>query len=122
MSQQRVVILGASHNPERYSYKAMKVLQEHGHETVLVNRGVTEIEGQHVLADIGDVAGPVDTLTMYVKEEVSKLLIDKILALKPSRVIFNPSTKNIRLMMALDEADIPWIDGCTLVMLKTGQF
>ena len=27
MSQQRVVILGASHNPERYSYKAMKVLQ-----------------------------------------------------------------------------------------------
>lgn len=122
MSHQRVVILGASHNPERYSYKAMKVLQEHGHETVLVNRGVTEIEGQPVLADIGDVTGPVDTLTMYVKEEVSSLLTDKILALKPGRVIFNPSTKNIRLMMALDEADIPWIDGCTIVMLKSGQF
>ena len=60
MSHQRVVILGASHNPERYSYKAMKVLQEHGHETVLVNRGVTEIEGQPVLADIGDVTGPED--------------------------------------------------------------
>jgi predicted CoA-binding protein len=122
MSHQRVVILGASHNPERYSYKAMKVLQEHGHETVLVNRGVTEIEGQPVLADIGDVTGPVDTLTLYVKEEVSGLLTDKILALKPGRVIFNPSTKNIRLMMALDEADIPWIDGCTIVMLKSGQF
>jgi hypothetical protein len=122
MSHQRVVILGASHNPERYSYKAMKVLQEHGHETVLVNRGVTEIEGQPVLADIGDVTGPVDTLTLYVKEEVSSLIQDKILALKPGRVIFNPSTKNIRLMMALDEADIPWIDGCTIVMLKSGQF
>lgn len=122
MSQQRVVILGASHNPERYSYKAMKVLQEHGHETVLVNRGVSEIEGQPVLADIGDVTGPVDTLTLYVKEEVSSLIQDKILALKPGRVIFNPSTKNTRLMMALDEADIPWIDGCTIVMLKSGQF
>lgn len=122
MSQQRVVILGASHNPERYSYKAMKVLQEHGHETVLVNRGVSEIEGQPVLADIGDVTGTVDTLTLYVKEEVSSLIQDKILALKPGRVIFNPSTKNTRLMMALDEADIPWIDGCTIVMLKSGQF
>lgn len=122
MSQQRVVILGASHNPERYSYKAMKLLQQHGHETVLVNRGVTEIEGQPVLADIGDVTGPVDTLTLYVKEEVSGLLTDKILALKPGRVIFNPSTKNTRLMMALDEAEIPWVDGCTMVMLKSGQF
>lgn len=122
MSQQRVVILGASHNPERYSYKAMKLLQEHGHETVLVNRGVTEIEGQPVLADIGDVTGPVDTLTLYVKEEVTALLQDKILALKPGRVIFNPSTKNTRLMMALDDADIPWVDGCTMVMLKSGQF
>ena len=122
MSQQRVVILGASHNPERYSYKAMKLLQQHGHETVLVNRGVSEIEGQPVLADIGDVAGPVDTLTLYVKEEVTNLVQDKILALKPGRVIFNPSTKNIRLMMALDDADIPWVDGCTLVMLKSGQF
>lgn len=122
MSQQRVVILGASHNPERYSYKAMKLLQEHGHETVLVNRGVTEIEGQPVLADIGDVTGPVDTLTLYVKEEVTTLVLDKILALKPGRVIFNPSTKNTRLMMALDDADIPWVDGCTMVMLKSGQF
>ena len=122
MSQQRVVILGASHNPDRYSYKAMKLLQQHGHETVLVNRGVTEIEGQPVLADIGDVTGPVDTLTLYVKEEVTTLVLDKILALKPGRVIFNPSTKNTRLMMALDDADIPWVDGCTIVMLKSGQF
>lgn len=122
MSQQRVVILGASHNPERYSYKAMKLLQQHGHETVLVNRGVSEIEGQPVLADIGDVSGPVDTLTLYVKEEVTNLVQDKILALKPGRVIFNPSTKNTRLMMALDDADIPWVDGCTMVMLKSGQF
>lgn len=122
MSKQRVVILGAHQNPERYAYKAMKLLQEHGHETVLVNRGFTEVEGTPVLPDLGDVTGPVDTLTLYVKEEVTAQLQDKILAMKPGRVIFNPSTKNTRLMMALDDAEIPWVDGCTMVMLKSGQF
>lgn len=33
----RVVIVGASDNPERYAHKAMRALDKHGHETVLVN-------------------------------------------------------------------------------------
>jgi len=73
MSHQRVVILGSQPTTRSAtSYKAMKVLQEHGHETVLVNRGVTEIEGQPVLRGRRrrDGSGE-DTLTMYVKEEVS---------------------------------------------------
>jgi hypothetical protein len=122
MKKERVVILGASDNPERYSYKAMKRLLEAGHEVVLVNRGYTEIEGQPVLADLGDVTGEVDTLTMYVRPEVSTILIDKIIALKPKRVIFNPSTDNARLQLALDEAVIDWESACTLVLLRTGQF
>jgi hypothetical protein len=122
MKKERVVILGASDNPERYSYKAMKRLLEAGHEVVLVNRGYTEIEGQPVLADLGDVTGEVDTLTMYVRPEVSTILIDKIIALKPKRVIFNPSTDNARLQLALDEALIDWESACTLVLLRTGQF
>jgi len=122
MKKERVVILGASDNPERYSYKAMKRLLEAGHEVVLVNRGYTEIEGQPVLADLGDVTGEVDTLTMYVRPEVSTILIDKIIALKPKRVIFNPSTDNARLQLALDEAMIDWESACTLVLLRTGQF
>jgi predicted CoA-binding protein len=122
MKKERVVILGASDNPERYSYKAMKRLLEAGHEVVLVNRGYTEIEGQPVLADLGDVTGEVDTLTMYVRPDVSTILIDKIIALKPKRVIFNPSTDNARLQLALDEAVIDWESACTLVLLRTGQF
>jgi predicted CoA-binding protein len=100
----------------------MKRLLEAGHEVVLVNRGYTEIEGQPVLADLGDVTGEVDTLTMYVRPEVSTILIDKIIALKPKRVIFNPSTDNARLQLALDEAVIDWESACTLVLLRTGQF
>lgn len=122
MKKERVVILGASDKPDRYSYKAMKLLLAAGHEVVLVNRGYSEIEGHPVLADIGDVTGEVDTLTMYVRPDVSNLLIDKIIKLKPKRVIFNPSTDNARLQMALDEAQIDWLSACTLVLLRTGQY
>lgn len=119
---QRVVILGASNKPDRYSYKAMKLLQEHGHETVLVNRGIPDVEGTPVVNDIGDVAGPVDTLTMYVKEEISSQLADKIIDLKPGRVIFNPGSENNRLKLVLEAAQIPFEEACTLVLLRTGQF
>ncbi len=122
MKKERVVILGASDKPDRYSYKAMKRLLEAGHEIVLVNRGYTEIEGHPVQADISAVTGEVDTLTIYVRPEVSSLLIEPIIKLKPKRVIFNPSTDNARLQLALDGAEIEWQSACTLVLLRTGQY
>jgi hypothetical protein len=43
-------------------------------------------------------------------------------ALNPRRVIFNPGTESAPLQQALDEAGIEWLEACTLVMLRTGQF
>jgi uncharacterized protein len=122
MNKQRVCILGASDKPDRFAYKAMKLLEQHGHELVLVNPGVPEIEGQTVVPTLPEVEGAVDTLTVYLKAETTTRLIHEIIELKPGRVIFNPSTKNSRLMLALEDADIPWIEACTLVLLKTEQF
>jgi len=34
--QENVLILGASRNPERYSYKAMISLNKHGHKTLIL--------------------------------------------------------------------------------------
>ena len=38
MSQERVVIVGASNNPERYSHRTLLLLRKHGHEVVLCIR------------------------------------------------------------------------------------
>lgn len=122
MKKERVVILGASDKPDRFAYKAMLRLEEAGHEVVLVNRGVSTVEGRPVLADLSEVTGEVDTVTVYVRPDVSTLLADKIINLKPKRVIFNPSTDNARVQMQLDEANIDWESACTLVLLRTGQY
>jgi len=125
MKNETVVILGASNNPERYSYKAFHMLKENGHQTLLVHPKLKEIEGQKCFEDLNQVIHQkieVDTLTLYVNPEISSLMIEQILTLKPKRVIFNPGTENEILKVALKKDNILYEEACTLVLLKTGQF
>ncbi|WP_395737227.1 CoA-binding protein [Prosthecobacter sp.] len=122
MSKERVVIVGASNNPERYSHRALELLRKHGHEVVPVHPALAEIEGVPVVADLSRIAGPVDTVTMYVGEAISAGMQEKLAALKPRRVIFNPGAENAPLADALQKAGIACEEACTLVLLKTGRF
>ena len=122
MNKERVVIMGASNNPERYSHRALLLLQKHGHEVVPVHPKLAEIEGIPVVADVGLISGPVDTVTMYVGAAISSGLQEKLFALKPGRVIFNPGAENASMADALQKAGIACENACTLVLLNTGQF
>ena len=122
MNKERVVIMGASNNPERYSHRALLLLHKHGHEVVPVHPKFAEIEGIPVVADVGLISGPVDTVTMYVATAISSGMQDKLVALKPGRVIFNPGAENASLADALQKAGIACENACTLVLLNTGQF
>jgi predicted CoA-binding protein len=119
---QIVAVLGASHKPERYSNKAVRMLKDYGHSVIPVTPGRTVIEELPVVPSLDDIDQKVDTLTLYVGPERSAQLQDAIVALKPGRVIFNPGTESAALEQALTEAGIPWEHACTLVMLRTGQF
>lgn len=122
MKQERVAILGASDKPDRYSNKAQRLLVQHGHTVVPVHPALKQIEGVDVVPSLDAIQEPVDTLTMYVGPAISTGVADKIVALKPGRVIFNPGTENPELQTKLDGSNIPWEEACTLVLLNTGQY
>ena len=122
MNKETVVIIGASNNPERYSHRALLMLRKHGHEVVPVHPKLAEIEGIPVVADVSLIAGPVDTVTMYVGPAISSGLADKLIALRPQRVIFNPGSENPELAANLEAAGITTEEACTLVLLNTSQF
>ncbi|MFC2089933.1 CoA-binding protein [Bacteroidota bacterium] len=115
------VVLGASPNPARYSFKAVKSLLRHGHTTIAVGfrpgviheifiqRGMPEIEGAH-------------TIALYIGVERQEEFHDYILSLHPSRIIFNPGTINEPFMKELQDLGIEVVEGCTLVMLDSGEF
>ncbi len=122
MPIQTVAVLGASNNPERYSYLAVKLLHENGHGVIPVNPALAEVHGLAVAKSLGDLTESVDTLTLYIGAARLPAMAAEILALKPGRVIFNPGTESPELQAALDAAGIPWLEACTLVLLRTGRF
>jgi len=122
MSRERVVVVGASDKPERYSHRALLLLLKHGHDVVPVHPWLAEIEGIPVVADVGLITGRVDTVTMYVGMALSAELQGRLIALKPRRIIFNPGAENAPLAVALQKAGIACEEACTLVLLNTGQF
>ena len=77
---ERVVILGASDQPDRYAHRAFRMLREHGHQAIPVHPTLDEIEGVPVVPDLRSVEGMVDTLTLYVRPAISESVADDIVA------------------------------------------
>ncbi|NLB62933.1 MAG: CoA-binding protein [Fibrobacter sp.] len=118
----RVEILGASNKPERYSYQALQRLRENGHDVFPVHPAIENIEGITTFSSLEELPQPIDILTMYVNPQISNKNAEKILTLKPKRVIFNPGTENSGLQNQLEAAGIRVQEACTLVLLATKQF
>jgi uncharacterized protein len=117
-----VAVLGASAKRDRYSNQAVRLLKEHGYKVIPVHQTLSVIEDLPVANRLDAIAEPVDTLSMYVGPERSRLMADEIVALNPKRVIFNPGTESPELETRLDKACIRWLNACTLLLLRSGQF
>ncbi len=117
----KVVIIGASDNPERYSYKAAKALLDKGFKIVLVGLQKKSIFNHEIQIDFpNNLSGNV--VTLYVGPQNQKPYIKALMAANPQKVIFNPGTENEELQTLLDENKIPWEEACTLVKLSLNQF
>ena len=122
MTSETVAILGASPKPDRYAYKAFRMLRDYGHRAIPINPAFEDILGEKCYPKIADAPQPIDTVTMYLGEARSNPLIDEIISAKPRRIIMNPGAENSELAAKAEEAGIEVVEGCTLVMLQTGQF
>ncbi|MDB4107690.1 CoA-binding protein [Bacteroidia bacterium] len=117
----KTLIIGATHNPSRYAYIATEMLLDYKHEVVLygIKKGsVLEIP---ILNDWPS-EEEIDTITMYVNPLIQEAMYLDILALKPSRIIFNPGTENKKLADLALSQNIATQNECTLVLLRTNQY
>ncbi len=119
---ERVVVLGASAKPRRYSNRAVMLLSQNNHIPIPVSLKYDEILGHKAYRTLRDITGEVDTLTLYVNPAILSELVDDIVALKPKRIIMNPGTESPEAAGVFEENGIRVIRACTLVLLTTGQF
>lgn len=122
MTTQNVAILGASPKPHRYAYQAQELLMQHQHHVFPVSPRSEPILGVPTYASLQEIESEIDTVTFYVNAQRHEPMFEQVLALKPKRLIFNPGTEDETLMQRYREHNIDVVSGCTLVMLKTGQF
>lgn len=115
------VIIGASPNDDRYSYKATVSLLNHGHKVYPVGLREGKIKNENIITDKPALTD-IDTVTLYVGPQNQGAWQDYILSLKPKRIIFNPGTENPAFENLATSKGIECVEACTLVMLSIGNY
>lgn len=118
----RTLVIGASENSDRYSYKAILSLESKGHEVVALSNKKGSVIGVEFLTGKPKLIEQIHTVTLYVNSQIQRDYYDYIVGLNPDRVIFNPGTENSDFMTILKQNQIEVVIACTLVMLNTGQY
>lgn len=122
LSDKVTLVLGASANPDRVSYEAVKSLIGRGIPVVAVGRREYDMGNFRILAGRPEISEKIHTITLYLSAANQEEFYDYILALQPRRIIFNPGTRNPELAEMATINGIEVVEACLLVMLKTGEF
>lgn len=117
----RTLVIGASENPSRYSYKAIHKLKYYGHDVLALGLKSGNAEGTTIATGTLQFKD-VDTVTLYLSEKNQQPIEDYILSLKPKRIIFNPGAENPSLKLKAEREGIETVEACTLVMLSIGGY
>jgi len=120
-AKKKTLVLGASDNPQRYSYLAINRLHDKGHPVTGIGKKKTTVNGIEIITEKAPLQD-IDTVTLYLSPANQKEYYNYILSLKPKRIIFNPGAENAELEALARANNIQSMEACTLVLLSTGQF
>jgi len=115
------LVIGASTNPDRYSFMAIRSLVIHHYKVFALGLREGKVHGVTISRPFPEI-GHVHTVTMYVGKRNQPFFYDYILSLNPERVIFNPGSENAEFEGMLEEKGIEVLHACTLVMLAQGSY
>jgi uncharacterized protein len=121
VSKKKTLVMGASNNPERYSYLAINRLRHFGHPVVAIGRKAA-IVGDVTIDIDQEPYQNIDTVTLYLAAQHQQEYYDYLLKLQPKRIVFNPGAENKELALLAKNNGIQAIEACTLVLLATDQF
>jgi predicted CoA-binding protein len=117
----RILVLGASPNPERFSFRAVLSLMQYNYEVVPVGFRNGTINGLQILTNKPQIEN-VHTILLYMGPQRQKEYYSYIINLQPARIIFNPGTENRELAILCEESGITIVNNCALVMLNSDTF
>ncbi len=121
LKNKKTVVIGASPNEDRYSYKATIRLQQNGHSVIPIGIKKGQINNLEIITNKPHIED-IDTITLYIGPQNQTEWQDYIFSLNPKRVIFNPGTENRSLEKELQSKGIEAVEACTLVLLAINRY
>jgi predicted CoA-binding protein len=115
------LVIGASINKERYSYRVIKKLLDKNHKVFAIGKNKDKIHDIIIHPNF-KFFNKIHTITLYISPKIQKNYFDYVLKLNPKRVIFNPGSENFDFANFLSKNSIKWENSCTLVLLSTNQY
>ena len=117
----QTLVIGATTKEDRYANRAIRALRSHKEPVVAFGQRAGTVLDVEIETEWNP-DWDIDTVTLYLGPQNQGDYIDKIIDLKPKRVIFNPGTENTPFIQKLRAANIHPEIGCTLVMLSVGTY
>lgn len=117
----KTLVLGASPDSYRQSYKAVKKLLKENYDVIAfgIRAGkIMDLEIENEKKQFEDI----HTISIYLLPEKQLDYYDYILSLKPQRIIFNPATYNVELAEIAKKTGIKVLDACTLILLSSEEY
>jgi predicted CoA-binding protein len=116
----RVMIVGASTNPEKFGHRSVVAHLESGYEVVPINPTADEIAGLPVHAGVADPAGPFDRASIYLPRDAALAALDAIAARGDvNEVWLNPGADHPDVVARAGELGLTTIRACSI--MDTGR-
>lgn len=117
------LIAGATPDPTRYAYTAAVFLDRAHIPFIPISIKNGSVLGKDIvpLGNKPALQG-IHTITLYLNARNQQEWEDYFLSLAPQRIIFNPGAENPSLKERAEKQGIECINGCTLVMVSSGQY
>lgn len=119
-AMRKVLVLGASPNPLRFSYKAVVSLLQKKFDVIPIGLRKGHIGELEILTEL-PVLDNVDTLLLYINPSNQKKFYDYIIQINPQTIIFNPGTENFELAKMAENRGIRVKFDCAINMIYAGE-
>lgn len=114
----RVMIVGASSNPEKYGNRAVRAFARRGHQVLPVNPRADEIEGLRCYRTIAEVPGPIDRASLYLPPKLGMEAVRELAARGDIAELWvNPGAGSPELIRLAEQLGFDPIQACSIVAI-----
>ncbi len=110
------MIIGASRDPAKFGFKAVRAYRLQGHEVFPVNPHADEIDGVPCFRRVEDVPGPIERGVLYLPEESALLAIDAVARRADvGELWISPGADTPAVIAAAERAGVNAVYACAIV-------